>query len=212
VQWRRSAPSGESHSHPAARPLGDREGTATRRTGTAFAIGLLAAVALAGPANAATPSNTTFADVIAGSKLVIYAHIVERPDGGFTFDVIRLLKGATPTELVYPPINTAAPMAGWTRAVVAFADPRNDDFRAPTIAWHVASNGAIDPEHDQRYPGLPLTLNAMLAYFGAPATSTDPPAEALSPSYDVPLLAIVFVGASLVVFRSSRFRSKRHAE
>jgi hypothetical protein len=180
-----------------------------RRTVTGLAIGILAAISLAGPANAATPSKTTFAEVIAHSKLVVYAHIVDRPDGGLTFEVIRVLKGASPAVLVFPPIGTAAPMAGWSRAVVAFAVPANDDFRAPTIAWHVAGNGAIDPEHYQRYPGLPLRLNAMLAYFGAPATSTAPQvAPSSSPAGQAPLLAVVFVGAAWLAFRSRRFNSR----
>lgn len=180
-----------------------------RRAVTGLAIGILAAIALAGPANAATPSKTTFADVIARSKLVVYAQIIDRPDGGFTFEVIRRLKGASPAVLAYPPINTAAPMAGWERAIVAFATPANDDFRAPTIAWHVAANGAIDPEHYQQYPGLPLTLSAMLAYFGAPETSTAAAvAPSSSPASDELLLAVAFAGAAWLAFRSRRFNSR----
>jgi hypothetical protein len=175
-----------------------------RRLLYGLAIGLMAAAALAAPTVASTPSTTTFADVIARSKLVIFAQVVDRPDGGFTFEVIQVLKGSASARLVYPSINTAPPLAGWSRAVIAFANPANDDFRAPTIAWHVASNGAIDPEHDQRYPGLPLTLGAMLAYFGSPQTSTAP-SDLPTPTNEMPVLAAVFLVAAWATYRSSRF-------
>ena len=117
-----------------------------------------------------TPFHTTFADIVGGSKLVVLAAIVERPDGGFTFHVEQVLKGSAPPELVYPPLGPTPPLEGWSRAIIAFADPATDDFRAPTVAWHVTSDGTIDPEHYQRWPGLPLTLAAMLRYFNLPST------------------------------------------
>jgi hypothetical protein len=120
---------------------------------------------------AGTSPRPTFADVIAGSRLVVLARIHVRTDGGLRFRVERVLKGHAGRELSYPPLGPTPPVAGWSEAVIAFADPRTDDFRAPTIAWHVAQDGVIDPERFQRYPGLPATLDAMLRYFGAPATN-----------------------------------------
>lgn len=129
---------------------------------------------LAPAAVANSPSTTAFADVVARSRLVVLAEIDHRPDGGYTVHVERVFKGTARAELVYPPIAATALFDGWSRAVIAFANPATDDFRAPTIAWHVGSDGSIDPEGFQRYPGLPLTLAAMLRYFEAPATDTAP--------------------------------------
>jgi hypothetical protein len=68
---------------------------------------------------------------------------------------------------------------------------------------------AIDPEHDQRYPGLPLTLSAMLAYFGSPETSTAAAvASSSSPASDELLLAVALVGAAWLAFRSRHFNSR----
>ena len=129
---------------------------------------------LAPAAVANSPSHTTFANVVAGSKLIVLAKVEHRSDGAYTFHVERVLKGTAPAELVYPPLLETPPLGTWSRVVIAFAHPENDDFRAPTIAWHVARDGSIDPEGFQRYPGLPMTLAAMLRYFELPATDTAP--------------------------------------
>lgn len=176
-----------------------------RRLLQVLPVGVLGLTLLAPGALASTPSNTTFADVIASSRLVVLAGIVHRPGGGITLQVERFLKGVAPAQLAFVPLAATPPFDGWSRAVIAFANPATDDFRAPTIAWHVASDGAIDPEHFQRYRGLPLTLTAMLRYFDSPPTDSAPvPGPTKTPD-DAPLL-VVFVAAAGLLFGLHRFR------
>ena len=167
---------------------------------------VLLIAAVAAPAAASTPDKTTFAGVIAASKLIVLVEIDDQANGGVSLKVERVFKGVAPAQLVYPALLTTPPFAGWARAVIAFADPATDDFRAPTIAWHVASDGAIDPENFQRYPGLPLTLAAMLEYFGAPATSTAPAPDPAAPGpSDAPLGVAVFAIAAFLLYRARWF-------
>lgn len=145
-------------------------------------LSAVAAVALLAPAAApiaanSGPSSTTFADIVASSRLIVLADITERRDGGLDLSVERVLKGRAATVLHFPETAQAAVQPGWKRAVVAFSDPKEIDFRAPTIAWHVAGSGALDPERYQQYPGTPQTLAALLAWFGLPATDTPPAAR-----------------------------------
>ena len=176
---------------------------------------ILCSVLVAPTLAASTPSRTTFADVIAGSRLVVLAQIHVRTDGGLLFTVERVLKGdATARQLSYPPLGAAPPIDHWSEAVIAFAHPETDDFRAPTIAWHVAANGTIDPEGFQQYPGLPATLAAMLRYFGAPATDTSSGATMSSASSGRETASVFFVGlAGLagLALGLSRFARRRDA-
>jgi hypothetical protein len=137
----------------------------------------------------------TFADVVRRSRLIVLVAIRQRADGGFTFDVERVLKGSAPRQLVYPPVAATPPLGSWRRAVIAFADPATDDYRAPTIAWHVTLDGRIDPERYQQYAGLPITLAAVLDWFGLPATDTRPVASALTGGPVGGALALLFIGA-----------------
>ena len=170
---------------------------------TASLLALVIASAWTPVAHAASPSQTTFADIVAESKLIVLAEIHERADGGFTFTVEQVLKGRAGNQLAYPPLAATPPFQGWTRAVIAFADPSTDDFRAPTIAWHVASDGTIDPERFQRYPGLPATLSAMLAYFALPATDMAASAHASGGGPDTLTIALLagLVAAAFVAWR-----------
>jgi hypothetical protein len=145
--------------------------------GTALAAWLAAMLLLltaAAPATASSgPSTTTFADVIARSRLVVLAEVVRRSDGGITLNAERVLKGRAGRALRFAPTLQSAVQPGWARAVVAFTDPTEPDFRAPTIAWHVTAAGVVDPERYQQYPGTPQTLASMLAWFDRlPATDT----------------------------------------
>ena len=125
----------------------------------------------------------TFEHLVSSMKLVIVAHVSGNPETGFRYAVDQVLKGPATSSLRFGPDPQAAVQPGWTLAVVAFTDPTTDDFRAPTIAWHVGSGGAIDPEGYQRYQGLPPTLDAMLAYFRVTPSATPDGASATpSPS------------------------------
>jgi hypothetical protein len=134
------------------------------------AIAGVVAGSLAGPVFADQgPSAQTFAQIVGEAKLVVVARIDIGPDGGVTLDVERVLKGTAAERLVFPPTDIGPPLDDWKRAIVAFTDPATIDFRAPTIAWHIADDGTIDPEGFQQHPGLPRTLDAMLLAFGQDA-------------------------------------------
>src|ERR1700687_2332762 len=133
---------------------------------------------LCGPTTWPPQSGLRRATCPLGRRLIVLVAIRQRADGGFTFDVERVLKGSAPRQLVYPPVAATPPLGSWRRAVIAFADPATDDYRAPTIAWHVTLDGRIDPERYQQYAGLPMTLAAVLDWFGLPATDTRPVASA----------------------------------
>jgi hypothetical protein len=138
-----------------------------RQLAIAAVVALAAAVAVVGPAAADHhPAPQTFADIVRDSQLIVVARIGFGPEGGVVLTVERVLKGAPTERLAYPPTAEAPPFDDWDRAVVAFKDPITIDFRAPTIAWHVADDGTIDPEGFQRFPGLPGTLEAMVVAFG----------------------------------------------
>ncbi len=155
---------------------------------------LMVVFALAAPPSAAavsSPGLQSFDQLIGGMKLVVLAQIGGSETQGYRYTVERVLKGSAGSVLTFPPDLQAAVQPGWSEAVIAFADPTTDDFRAPTVAWHVAADGIIDPEKFQQYPGLPPTLTAMLAYFGQSASPSasasasapaSPPAASVQPS------------------------------
>ncbi len=123
--------------------MGDRMIRATALAAWLAAMLLLTAAA---PTTANSgPSTTTFADVVARSRLVVLADVVRRPAGGITLDVARVLKGRAGRVLRFAPTLQSAVQPGWARAVVAFTDPTTLDFRAQTIAWHVTAAGVVDP-------------------------------------------------------------------
>ena len=142
---------------------------------------MLPATALA----ASSQSPRTFAEVVAGMQLIVVADVDGSPEAGVTYTVETVLKGSGPPELQFAaPDLQSAVQPGWTRVVIAFSNPTTDDFRAPTIAWHVAADGAIDPEGYQQYVGLPGTLPAMLSFFGLPSSTgpSAPPTASTGPS------------------------------
>jgi hypothetical protein len=104
--------------------------------------------------------------------------------------------------------------------VIAFHDPITIDFRAPTIAWHVADDGAIDPEGFQQLPGLPPTLDAMVAAFGQDATepavaSVAATTSSPSPSGDDPwptIIVIVLVSGCVLAVTLALGRRPRRAQ
>jgi hypothetical protein len=148
-----------------------------------LSLGLL--LAMTGPASADSgPQPRVFVNVVRASRLIVLVTIHHRSDGGYTFDVERVLKGSAGAQLVFAPTLQAAVDPGWARAVIAFSDPTQLDFRTPTIAWHVAPDGRIDPEGYQQFIGLPPTLDAMIRYFDTlgmsdkgPMTPAPPPAS-----------------------------------
>jgi MYXO-CTERM domain-containing protein len=170
------------------------------------AIACVLAGSLAGPVAADSgPAARTFAQIVGEAKLIVVARIDIGPDGGVTLDVERVLKGTAGARLVFPPTDIAPPLEDWKRAVVAFTDPATIDFRAPTIAWHVADDGTIDPEGYQRYPGLPRTLDSMLVACGQDAIESDaaPVAAPLAtqaplPDDPPPALPVVIAGAAAI--------------
>ena len=150
----------------------------------------------------------SFDQLIASMKLVVLARISGSPSQGYTYAIEHVLKGSAGPVLVLPPDLEAAVQPGWTEAVVAFSDPTTDDFRTPTIAWHVGSDGTIDPEKYQQYPNLPSTLGAMLAYFGVAAASSgsvpaptlaSAPASGLAPAPTTSGPPVVLLGILLAV-------------
>lgn len=140
------------------------------RTLWVFALAVSLATGVAAPGIANTPPHTTFADVVARSELVVLVTVHHQRGHGYTLDVEEVLKGHAAGELRFPSVDIGSPIDDWPRAVIAFSDPSVLDFRAPTIAWHVAPDGTIDPERYQQYPGVPQTLDAMLAWFEATAS------------------------------------------
>jgi hypothetical protein len=186
------------------------------------AIACIAAAAAVGPvaADGGAPAPT-FAQIVGKAKLVVVARIDIGPDGGVTLDVERVLKGTAVARLVFPPTDIAPPLDDWKRAIIAFTDPATIDFRAPTIAWHVADDGTVDPEGYQQYPGLPRTLDAMLVAFGQDAIeSASAPVAALpttrAPRPDDPpaALPVVVAGATATGLAALIFlaRSRRRAQ
>ena len=148
------------------------------------------------------PSAQTFSEIVNQAKLIVVARINIDLGGGVTLDVERVLKGTAVARLVFPPTDIGPPLDDWKRAIVAFTDPATIDFRAPTIAWHVADDGTIDPEGFQQHPGLPRTLDAMLLAFGQDAIEsasaldgTLPTPQAPRPD-DPPALPVVIAGAA----------------
>jgi len=179
--------------------------------------GLLVLLFLLGARDVRADSGASappFSDVIAKAKLVVLATVTQRPDGGYTLDVERVLKGESGPQLVFAPSAVTVPLEGWKRAVVAFADPGSLDSRAPTIAWHVAPDGTIDPEGYQRYPGLPPTLDALLQMFGPSSTETagqspavaEPAPSTTSSSFPVVTVVAILVGAAALVAVAYRVR------
>lgn len=176
---------------------------------SAVVLGLAAAwpVAASGPV---TPQS--FAQRVAEAKLVALVSVEGTPATGYVLTVERVLKGRAGSRLVYPaPQWISALQPGWTRVVVAFDNPDELDFRAGNIVWHVTSDGRIDPEHFQSFPGLPPTLAAMFAYFGVPATSTGPPTNPAGPNpFGAALLIALSLAGGMLIWR--RFHGSRHRE
>src|ERR1700730_9302838 len=84
-----------------------QQGSCMKRRMTGL-LGIFVAMSLvtlvAPPVSASTPSHTTFADVVAGSKLVVLARIHIRSDGGVHLVIERVLKGRSGLVRDYPPI------------------------------------------------------------------------------------------------------------
>ncbi len=181
------------------------------------AIACVAAGSIAGPVAADQgPSAQTFSEIVNQAKLIVVAMIDIGPDGGVTLDVERVLKGTPVARLVFPPTDIGPPLDDWKRAIVAFTNPTTIDFRAPTIAWHVADDGTIDPEGFQQYPGLPRTLEATLVAFGQDAIeSASAPVGVLLPTpqaprpEDPPALPVVIAGAAATGLAALIFFARR---
>ncbi len=180
----------------------------------------LGALTVAAPVARADSSAQpqTFVALIGSMRLVILARVSGSPDTGFRYEIEQVFKGllAAP-ELDFSPDPQAAVQPGWAEAVIAFSDPQTDDFRAPTVAWHVGPDGTIDPEGYQQLPGLPATLGAMRDFFGAaeptssalssaagvaasPVVSATPPAESspAEPTTPGPIGAALLLAALLL--------------
>lgn len=153
------------------------------RIAIATVVAAVVSVAAGKPIRAVGPTAPeTFADVVHRSALVVLVTIHPTLGGGVVLDVERVLKGQAPSTLSYADITLAPPIGGWARAVIAFKDPSTIDFRAPTTAWHIAPDGRVDPEGYQSAMGLPPTLDAMLVYFGVPASGPASSSSSFSPS------------------------------
>lgn len=177
---------------------------------TAIASAMLLGLVVALPVEATGPgTQQSFAERVAEAKLVALVRVQGTPATGFVLTVDRIFKGQAGPRLVYPPPQPITALEpGWTRVVIAFDNPTELDFRAGNIVWHVAPDGQIDPEGFQRFPGLPPTLAAMIAYFGVPETSTDPRNNPAGPHWPgvVLVIALSYVGGMLA-FR--RFLGRR---
>ena len=176
--------------------MGQLGSTWRARRRRAGAIGLLVTVLVSFlPAGAAANSSlapTTFDDLIASMKLVVLAQVRGSVTTGYTYAIERTLKGSAGPVLSFGPDLQAAVQPGWTEVVVAFSNPTTDDFRAPTIAWHVTADGTVDPEGYQQYPGLPRTISEMLAHFGV----AQPPSRSPSASPSGPDTSASAISAS----------------
>ena len=148
-----------------------RIGLLTIATIVSMVVGLTAGKAIwaSGPS---PPS--TFGEVVHRSTLIVLVAVHPTATGGVVLDVERVLKGQAPYALTFADITLGPPIGDWAQAVIAFSDPSTIDFRAPTIAWHIAPDGRVDPEGYQPAADLPPTLDAMIAYFGAPASGPVP--------------------------------------
>jgi hypothetical protein len=168
--------------------------------GVAAAIAVLAVLALLAVPRVAVadsaPSTETFDDLVSKSTLVVVASVTVRADQGVVLDVERVLKGASARHIVFEPPTMAPVLDDGGRAVIAFRDQSTIDFRAPTYAWIVGPNGAIDPRGLQRYPGLPATLDAMLTWFHVPAEPNQV-FDTAAPARDSPVPALVAIAVAL---------------
>jgi hypothetical protein len=62
------------------------------------------------------------------------------------------------------------------------------DPRGGAIAWEVGSDGNLDPSHFQQYPGVPRTIDELLAFFGqAPVPTATHPFALATPSASTPV-------------------------
>jgi hypothetical protein len=180
------------------------------RLSLAVASTMILALVLASPLTAASSQQpVTFAQRVAEAKLIALVSVSGDSNSGFVLTVEKVLKGQASAQLVYPgPQLITALEPGWTEVVIAFDDPVTLDFRAGTIAWHVASDGRIDPEGYQQFPGLPPTLTAMLAYFAPPATSTEDTSSRQGSGFPL-AAALLAISVSLVVAWGLVGRRKR---
>jgi hypothetical protein len=171
---------------------------------TAFCSALFAASLLAALA-APVAADSSFAGVVRDCPLIVLARVAVRSDGAVTLRVEQVLKGHAAAHLPFPP-STPAVQPGWTRAVVAFTDT-STIARGVTFAWHVSASGAVDPERLDQFPGIPQTLDAMLAWFhGLPAT------DALATAGDTPKQdpRLAVVAAVAVVAFAGAVYGRRH--
>jgi hypothetical protein len=152
-----------------------------RRLVAGLAILVLGLCQTSSVSAASSQTPETFADVLSRMQLVVVADVTGSTETGFTYSVETFLKGTSARTLQFGPDLQAAVEPGWTRVVLAFSNLTTDDFRAPTIAWHIGPDGTIDPEGYQQYVGLPRTLTAMLAYFGGSSGSTAPSSPITTP-------------------------------
>jgi hypothetical protein len=188
--------------------FGERRLVRLAQLGGAVALALAAAIASSHPAAADHGGQQqTFADIVDGSRLIVVARITIDRDGGVVLDVERVLKGEPIERLAFAPTDLGPPLEGWDRAMFAFTDPTTIDARAPTIAWHVADDGVLDPEGFQQAVGLPATLDAVVAAFGqdpiepvAAALPAAAPPLAPSPADSAPaiLAALIVVAIGLL--------------
>jgi hypothetical protein len=188
-------------------------------------VGVLVFTSASGASAASSQAPETFDQLIAGMSLVVVASVSGSASEGYTYTIEHVLKGTVGPTLRLPSDEQSAVQPGWTEVVIAFTDPATDDFRAPTVAWHVAADGTIDPERYAQYPGLPPTLDAMLAAFGlagspspsvapgpsptsaAPTSEPNPSQVGSGGSFPWPLAlfaALIVVGALLLATRLRR--------
>jgi hypothetical protein len=173
------------------------------RLSLAVASSMILALVLASPLAAVSSQQpVTFAQCIAEAKLVALVSVAGDSNSGFIVTVEKVLKGQAGVQLVYPgPQLITALEPGWTEVVIAFDDPTTLDFRAGTTVWHVASDGRVDPEGYQQFPGLPPTLTAMLAYFAPPATSTEDTPSRQGSGFPLAPALLAISGSLAVVWR-----------
>jgi hypothetical protein len=163
---------------------------------------LLAASMLAAPAAA----DSSFSSLIRGCPLVVLADVTVDADGGVVLHVEQVLKGHAGSVLRFPPSSPAVE-PGWARAVVAFFVP-STIAGGVTHAWHVTASGAVDPERLAQFPGIPQTLDAMLAWFGRLPATDALPAAGDAPAADWRLALLGLAGGLAAIFGAVRYRRR----
>jgi hypothetical protein len=133
----------------------------------------------------------TLSDVVKESSALFVA-TSDGPLAGRTYHlrVDTILKGAVPASVTYSAVPAEPVMPRGSRWIVVVYPAGMSSLRAGVVhepwdqAWPVAPDGRID------LPGLvvaPATLTAFLAWFGLPATSTEPVSTPSGPPVTVML-------------------------